>query len=74
LPPSGLPLAVTQISLVEWRVSTHLSDRTGKDLCVKCKALKWAEGQFGEVELGDKRRTDRAVKMGAAVAGAPTAS
>lgn len=37
-------------------------------------ALVWAEEQFGSVELGDKRRTKRAVAMAAGMAAAPAAS
>ncbi len=35
---------------------------------------RWAEEQFGECELGDKRRTRRAVKIGAQFAADPSAS
>ena len=31
----------------------------------------WAVDQFGQVELGDKRRTERAVEMGRAMARRP---
>ena len=35
---------------------------------------KWAQNQWGEVDLGDPRRTARAVKVGAAIAAQPGAS
>ena len=34
----------------------------------------WAEQQFGQAGLGDKRRNRRAVQLGAALAAAPDAS
>jgi hypothetical protein len=37
-------------------------------------AAQWAEQQFGSVQLGDKRRTQRAVKVAAAMAADPSAS
>ncbi|WP_370655773.1 IS4/Tn5 family transposase DNA-binding protein [Paracraurococcus lichenis] len=36
-------------------------------------AGSWAERQWGEVDLGNHRRTRRAVTMGAAMAAQPTA-
>lgn len=35
---------------------------------------QWAESQWADVELGDSRRTDRAVEVGAALAANPAAS
>jgi hypothetical protein len=43
-------------------------------LVVVQDACGWAAAQFGAVELGDRRRTDRAVTMAAAMARAPAAS
>jgi len=37
-------------------------------------ALQWAEYTFGEVHLGDRRRTERAVKIASAMARNPAAS
>ncbi len=37
-------------------------------------ALQWAEDTFGEVHLGDQRRTERAVKIASAIAHNPAAS
>src|SRR6266581_2882335 len=37
-------------------------------------ALQWAEYTFGEVHLGDQRRTERAVKIASAIAHNPAAS
>src|SRR5438876_12150988 len=37
-------------------------------------AHSWAEQTFGEVRLGHRRRTERAVMMAAAIAGDPAAS
>src|SRR5579864_6794166 len=36
--------------------------------------LRWAQRQFGSVELGDKRRTKRAVAYAAAAAASPSQS
>jgi hypothetical protein len=35
---------------------------------------RWAQAQWGAVELGDRRRTERAVRLGAAIAAAPARS
>jgi Transposase DNA-binding/Transposase Tn5 dimerisation domain len=37
-------------------------------------AQAWARAQWGEAELGDQRRTERAVRLGAAMAADPAAS
>ena len=41
---------------------------------VEMEPLRWAEQQFGECELGDSRRTERAVLFAAQIAAGPDAS
>jgi hypothetical protein len=36
--------------------------------------VQWAEAQWGHAELGDRRRTRRAVRLGAAIAAQSAAS
>ncbi len=43
-------------------------------MSVELDAMKWAEQQFGQCDLGDARRTRRAVQFAAQVAAAPDAS
>src|SRR2546423_108970 len=42
--------------------------------CVVLSAVEWAQQQFGEVRLGDRRRTRRAVTVAAAMAADPSGS
>jgi hypothetical protein len=59
-------------------IFTHILPLLGWRCHNRVMAVKdfgdWAEQQFGQAELGDRRRTHRAVRLGAALAAEPAAS
>jgi hypothetical protein len=53
-----------------WRVSPCIEDCDVMDgTCALADRWRWAEDQFGSADLGDRRRTQRLVKVAAQMAG-----